>query len=67
MYCALCEATARTSESPGRLHRFAPYKGQYPLRRFAAIPAPEEELNIVPFDRFTLTGKVVFFILKIQN
>ena len=40
MYRALCEATARTSESPGRLRRSAPYKGLRPLRRFAAIPAP---------------------------
>ena len=39
MYRALCEATARTSESPGRLRRSAPYKGLRPLRRFAAIPA----------------------------
>jgi len=39
MYRALCEATARTSESPGRLRRYAPYKGLHPLRRFAAIPA----------------------------
>ena len=27
MYRALCEATARTCESPGRLRRYAPYKG----------------------------------------
>jgi hypothetical protein len=27
MYRALCEATARTCESPGRLRRSAPYKG----------------------------------------
>ena len=31
-------AAARTSESPGRLRRYAPYKGLRPLRRFAAIP-----------------------------
>ena len=43
MYRALCEATARTSESPGRLRRYAPYKGLHPLRRFAAIPAPSLE------------------------
>ena len=40
MYRALCEATALTSESQGRLRRYAPYKGLRPLRRFAAIPAP---------------------------
>ena len=38
MYRALCEATARTSESPGRLRRYAPYKGLYPLRRLASAP-----------------------------
>ena len=42
MNCAL-RGPARTSESPGRLRRFAPYKGLHPLRRFAAIPAPSRE------------------------
>jgi len=55
MYRALCEATARTSESPGRLRRYAPYKGLRPLRRFAAIPAPSPERYIrfasAPFQR----------------
>ncbi|MBR2198995.1 MAG: hypothetical protein UHS32_07325 [Bacteroidaceae bacterium] len=55
MYRALCEATARTSESPGRLRRSAPYKGLRPLRRFAAIPAPSLERYIrsasAPFQR----------------
>lgn len=37
--CAL-RGYGRTSESPGRLRRSAPYKGLRPLRRFAAIPAP---------------------------
>ena len=46
MYRALCEATARTSESPGRLRRYAPYKGLHPLRRFAAIPAHLTERHI---------------------
>lgn len=45
MYRALCEATARTSESPGRLRRSAPYKGLRPLRRFAAIPTDKGDLN----------------------
>ena len=43
MYRALCEVAARTSESPGRLRRYAPYKGLHPLRRFAAIPEPSLE------------------------
>lgn len=43
MYRALCEATARTSENPGRLRCSAPNKGLRPLRRFAAIPAPPPE------------------------
>ena len=55
MYRALCEATARTCESPGRLRRYAPYKGLHPLRRFAAIPAPSPErytrFASVPFQR----------------
>ena len=55
MYRALCEATARTSESPGRLRCYAPYKGLHPLRRFAAIPAPSPErytrFASVPFQR----------------
>ena len=55
MYRALCEATARTSESPGRLRRSATYKGLHPLRRFAAIPAPLPErytrVPAVPFQR----------------
>jgi len=55
MYRALCEVAARTSESPGRLRRYAPYKGLHPLRRFAAIPAPSPERYIrfasAPFQR----------------
>ena len=60
MYRALCEAAALTSESPGRLRRFAPYKGRCPLRRFAAIPRSCGKLNIIPYDRFTPAGKAVF-------
>ena len=52
--CAL-RGPARTSESPGRLRRYAPYKGLHPLRRFAAIPAPSLERYIrfasAPFQR----------------
>ena len=55
MYRALCEAMGRTSESPARLRRSAPYKGLRPLRRFAAIPAPPLEgytrFASVPFQR----------------
>ena len=40
--CAL-RGPARTFTSPGRLRRYAPYKGLHPLRRFAAIPAPSLE------------------------
>ena len=43
--CAL-RGPARTSESPGRLRRYAPYKGLRPLRRFAAIPAHLTERHI---------------------
>ena len=42
--CAL-RGPARTSESPGRLRRYAPYKGLHPLRRFAAIPVPSPKVK----------------------
>ena len=38
MYHALCEATARTFESPGRLRRSAPYKGLSPLAPLRGYP-----------------------------
>ena len=38
MYCALCEATALTSESQGRLRRSAPYKGLPPLAPLRGYP-----------------------------
>ena len=66
MYRALCEATARTSESPGRLRRCAPYKGLPPLAPLRGYPCPCGELNIVPFDRFTSVGKAVFLFTKFK-
>ena len=60
MYCALCEAAARTSESPGRLRRCAPSKGPHPLRRFAAIPAPSLE-------RYTRSATITFQRGKIEH
>ena len=38
MYRALCEVAARTSESPGRLRRCAPYKGLPPLAPLRGYP-----------------------------